>query len=91
MKLKFVETSGRGVDIRYYLQLRSRHNIPNYSMSTDNDVVVKLDGGHADLNFYFLVLNLKSVFILELVILKALFHKKQIPLPEISNLIQYSQ
>ncbi len=52
-----MERIGRGVTIIYNGQLRNGRLPPNYNLSTEVSVSVRLPGGPADLNFVQLVVT----------------------------------
>lgn len=90
MKMKYVETSGRGIDIIYYSQARYGRPAPDYSMTTNNSVVVRLVGGKANLDFCRLIFSLGIPSLPEMLILNALFYQRSMSLTEIMKLIQVS-
>ena len=92
MKLKFVETSGRGIDIIYYFQAKYGRPAPDYSSSTKNNVIVRLAGDEANIEFCQYVMSLDiPPSIYEMLILNALFYQRSMNLQEISKLIQTTE
>lgn len=91
MKLKFVETSGRGIDIIYYSQAKYGRPAPDYSSSTQNSVVVRLVGGTANIEFCQYIMSLGTPSLYEMLILNALFYQRSMNLKEISGLIQTTE
>lgn len=91
MKLKFVETSGRGIDIIYYSQAKYGRPAPDYSASTQNSVIVRLAGGTANIEFCKYIMSLGTPSLYEMLILNALFYQRSMKLKEISELIQNTE
>lgn len=88
MKLKFVETSGRGIDIIYYSQAKYGRPAPDYSASNQNSVIVRLAGGTANIEFCQYIMSLGSPSLYEMLILNALFYQRSMNIQDISKLIQ---
>ena len=91
MKLKFVETSGRGIDIIYYSQARYGRPAPDYSASNQNSVIVRLVGGTANIEFCQYIMSLGSPSLVEMLILNALFYQRSMNIKEICELIQTTE
>ncbi len=91
MKLKFVETSGRGIDIIYYSQARYGRPAPDYSASNQNSVIVRLVGGTANIEFCQYIMSLGSPSLFEMLILNALFYQRSMNIKEICELIQTTE
>lgn len=91
MKLKFVETSGRGIDIIYYSQAKYGRPAPDYSSSNPNSVIVRLAGGTANIEFCRYIISLGTPSLYEMLILNALFYQRSMNLKEISELIQTTE
>lgn len=90
MRMKFVETSGRGIDIIYYSQAKFGRPAPDYSATTSSTVVVRLVGGAANLDFCRFVMSLGEPSLMEMLVLNALFYQRSMCLSEISKLLQSS-
>lgn len=90
MRMKFVETSGRGIDIIYYSQAKFGRPAPDYSATTTSNVIVRLVGGNANIDFCRFVMSLGEASLKEMLILNALFYQRSMSLAEISKLIQSS-
>lgn len=90
MRMKFVETSGRGIDIIYYSQAKFGRPAPDYSATTTSNVIVRLVGGNANIDFCRFVMSLGEPSLKEMLILNALFYQRSMSLAEISKLIQSS-
>ncbi len=91
MKLKFVETSGRGIDIIYYSQAKYGRPAPDYSSSTSNSVIVRLVGGTANIEFCRYIMSLGTPSLYEMLILNALFYQRSMNIKEIAKLIQSTE
>jgi ATP-dependent DNA helicase RecG len=91
MKLNFVETSGRGIDIIYYSQARYGRPAPDYSASNQNSVIVRLVGGTANIEFCQYIMSLGSPSLFEMLILNALFYQRSMNIKEICELIQTTE
>ena len=78
MKTKFVETSGRGIDIIYYSQAKYGRPAPDYSMTTRDTVVINLVGGEANLKFcrFVMMIGVQLSFP-EMLILNELFYQRR--------------
>ncbi len=91
MRLKFVETSGRGIDIIFYSQARFGRPAPDYSETTSATVIVRLVGGTANLEFCRYIMTLGKPSLLEMLILNALFYKRSINIQDTAILLQTSE
>ena len=91
MKLKFVETSGRGIDIIYYSQAKHGRPAPDYSYSNQNSVIVRLAGGTANIEFCKYIMSLGTPSLYEMLILNALFYQRSMNLKKIAALIQTTE
>lgn len=91
MRLRFVETSGRGIDIIYYSQAKYGRPAPDYSETTNSAVIVRLAGGDANLEFCRYIVSLGRPTLVEMLILNALFYKRSINIPDSAKLLQTSE
>jgi ATP-dependent DNA helicase RecG len=88
MRLKFVETSGRGIDVIYYSQARFGRPAPDYSETTPMYVVVRLAGGQANLDFCKLIHSLGEPTLLEMLVLNGLFLQRSMNTAQVAKLLQ---
>jgi ATP-dependent DNA helicase RecG len=89
MRLKFVETSGRGVDFIFAGQARYGRPAPDYTQSTNERVCVRLVGGKANLDFCrFLNSTSPDLGVKQLLVLNALFFRHDLLLREAAELLQ---
>ena len=91
MRLKFVETSGRGIDIIFYSQARYGRPAPDYSETTNSTVIVRLVGGTANLEFCRYIMTLGQITLMEMLILNAIFYERSINVSTASHLLQTSE
>lgn len=91
MRLKFVETSGRGIDIIFYSQARFGRPAPDYSETTASTVIARLIGGTANLEFCRYIMSLGKPSLSEMLILNNLFYKRSINISDASILLQTSE
>ena len=90
-RLKFSEGSGRGVDFIYYGQARYGRPAPDYSMSDNDRVSVRIPGGKANLDFCKLVLSINATLnIQQMFLLNAMFLAKSITLNDAVRVLQIS-
>ncbi len=88
-KLKFVESSGRGVDFIYKGQALYGRPAPDYSASERTRVSVRLVGGKANLDFCkFIFSTVSNPSITEVLILNSLFLNRDQTLDELQRTIQ---
>lgn len=87
-RMKFVETSGRGIDLIYFSQARFGRPAPDYSETTKNCVIVRLHGGQANLDFCKLIFSLGEPNIMEMLILNALFYQRNMNIQQTATLLQ---
>lgn len=88
MRLKLVESSGRGIDKIFYYQALYGRASPDYFSSTDEFVKVIIAGGDANLEFCRLVRTYNNPSIVEMLILNTLFYKHSLSVEDISKEIQ---
>ena len=91
MRLKFVETSGRGIDIIFYSQARFGRPAPDYSETTPSTVIARLIGGTANLEFCRYIMSLGKPSLSEMLILNSLFYKRSINISDAAILLQTSE
>lgn len=91
MKLKFVETSGRGIDIIYYSQARYGRPAPDYSETTNSTVNVRLIGGNPNLEFCRYIFMLGHPTLMEMLILNNLYYNRSINKEVTAKLLQRSE
>ncbi len=85
----FVESSGRGIDFIFQGQVEYGRPAPDYSGSDAFKVSVRLTGGKANLDFCrFIISSVKNPSIPELLILNALFFRRDLTLEQMANIIQ---
>ncbi|MEH2413168.1 ATP-binding protein [Nostoc sp.] len=92
-RIGLVERTGRGIGLIYSGQLRTGHPLPDYSATTNSNVVVRLPGGKADLDFVKIILaeerRLKRLLTLdELILLNYLRQEGEINIVEAGRLTQ---
>lgn len=87
-RLKLSEGSGRGIDFIYYGQAKYGRPAPDYSMSDNDRVSVRIPGGKANLDFCKLILSIKTDSINEMLILNMLFFNRRIILDEAATTLQ---
>jgi ATP-dependent DNA helicase RecG len=92
-RIGLVERIGRGVAIIYQGQLRNGRLPPEYGLSTETSVSVRIPGGPADLDFVQLVVTeenrrQRAFNVSELLILAHLWHERTIDTPVAARLIQ---
>jgi len=88
-RLKFVESSGRGIDFIYFGQARYGRPAPDYQGSTNDSVSVRLVGGKANLDFCKIILTLNdSLSINEMLLLNSMYSNRDLTLSEASRTIQ---
>lgn len=88
-RLKFVESSGRGVDFIYKGQALYGRPAPDYSASERTRVSVRLVGGKANLDFCkFIFSTVSNPSITEVLILNSLFLNRDQTLDELQRTIQ---
>lgn len=88
-KLKFVESSGRGVDFIFKGQAIYGRPAPDYSESDNSQVSVRLVGGKANLDFCkFIFSTVENPSIHEVLILNSLFLNRDQTLDELKDLVQ---
>lgn len=88
-KLKFVESSGRGIDFIYKGQAIYGRPAPDYSASENSRVSVRLVGGKANLDFCkFIFSTVNNPSITEVLILNSLFLNRDQTLDELQKTIQ---
>lgn len=90
-RMKFVETSGRGIDLIYFSQARFGRPAPDYSETTKNHVIVILHGGQANLDFCKFIFSLGEPNIMEMLVLNALFYQRNLNLQQTTKLLQCSE
>ncbi len=91
MRLKFVETSGRGIDIIFYSQAKYGRPAPDYTETTNSTVIVRLIGGAANLEFCRYIMTLGNPTPMEMLVLNALFYKRSINIFDTAKLLQTSE
>lgn len=85
----FVESSGRGIDFIFQGQAKYGRPAPDYSGSDLYRVSARLTGGKANLDFCrFIVSSVNNPSILELLILNALFFRRDLNLEQLAGIIQ---
>jgi ATP-dependent DNA helicase RecG len=92
-RLGLVERTGRGIGLIYSGQLRTGRLPPDYSVTTNLIVAVRLPGGESDLDFVKIILSeekrLQRSFSLdELLMLSLLRRERELNLAEAGRLIQ---
>jgi ATP-dependent DNA helicase RecG len=92
-RIGLVERTGRGIGLIYSGQLRTGHQLPDYSETTNTSVVVRLPGGDADLELVKIILSeekrQKRVLNLDqLILLNYLWKEREINPNEAGKLIQ---
>ncbi|MEH1812267.1 MAG: RNA-binding domain-containing protein [Nostoc sp.] len=92
-RIGLVERTGRGIGLIYSGQLRTGHPLPDYSATTNSNVIVRLPGGKADLDFVKIILaeerRLKRLLTLdELILLNYLRQEGEINIVEAGRLTQ---
>ena len=90
MRLKFVESSGRGIDKIFYYQALYGRSAPDYWNSGDNYVVVSIEGGKANLDLFSKVQQLDNPSLTEMLIINALYFKEATTEKGLSAVIQNS-
>lgn len=88
MRLKLVESSGRGIDTIYFWQAKYGRPAPDYSMSDSTKVEVVLAGGTANLDFVGEMISVDVKNVYQMLILNSLFLKNSLSLDEISEIVQ---
>lgn len=88
MRLKLVESSGRGIDTIYFWQAKYGRPAPDYSMSDKTKVEVVLAGGTANLDFVKEMLSVDVKNVYQMLILNSLFLKNSLSLDEIAVIVQ---
>ncbi|WP_031492278.1 ATP-binding protein [Succinivibrio dextrinosolvens] len=88
MRLKLVESSGRGIDTIYFWQAKYGRPAPDYSMSDSTKVEVVLAGGTANLDFVREMISVDVKNVYQMLILNSLFLKNSMSLDEISEIVQ---
>jgi ATP-dependent DNA helicase RecG len=87
-----VERTARGIDTIFYEQLRNGRPAPDYSRSTERDVILVLPGGDANLDFVRLVAEVgqsgRALGLDELLALNALWLERQLDTAQAAELIQ---
>ncbi len=91
MRLKFVETSGRGIDIIFNSQAKYGRPAPDYSETTNSTVIVRLVGGTANLEFCRYIMAFGQTTFPEMLILNAVFYERSINALTASHLLQTSE
>ena len=90
-RLKLSEGSGRGIDFIYYGQAKYGRPTPDYSMTDNDRVSVRIPGGKANLDFCKLILSIdESLAINEMLLLNTMFINKNISLEEATKILQRS-
>lgn len=88
-RLRYVESSGRGVDFIFWGQAYYGRPAPDYSNSDRTKVCVALAGGKANLDFCKFILSaIEKPTVMQLLVLNHLFIRKNATVDEISALIQ---
>lgn len=87
-RMKFVETSGRGIDLIYFSQARFGRPAPDYSETTKDCVIVRLYGGQANVDFCKLIYSLGEPKIMEMLVLNALFYQRNLTISQTATLLQ---
>ncbi|QYX30096.1 RNA-binding domain-containing protein [Sphaerospermopsis torques-reginae] len=92
-RIGLVERTGRGIGLIYSGQLRTGHQLPDYSATTNINVAVRLPGGDADLEFVKIILaeekrQQQPLNLDELILLNYLWQEKEINITEAGRLIQ---
>lgn len=94
-RLGLVERTARGIDMIFYECLRNGRSAPSYFHSTDTNVVIKLPGGTANLNFVRFVIEEErqghNLSLEDLLILNQLCAEGRTDVSEVSQLIQRSE
>lgn len=87
--LKFVESSGRGIDFIFKGQAYYGRPAPDYTDSNSSRVSVRLVGGKANLDFCrFIISSIDDPSVYDLLILNSLFFHRDHTIEEIQALIQ---
>ncbi|WP_413173465.1 RNA-binding domain-containing protein [Anabaena azotica] len=92
-RIGLVERTGRGIGLIYSGQLRTGHQLPDYSATTNINVAVRLPGGDADLEFVKIILSeekrqKRQMNLDELILLNYLWQEREINPTEAGKLIQ---
>ncbi|MFN5065926.1 MAG: RNA-binding domain-containing protein [Aphanizomenon sp.] len=92
-RIGLVDRVGRGIGLIYSGQLRTGHQLPDYSETTNTSVVVRLPGGDADLELVKIILSeekrqKRELNLDELILLNYLWKEREINPNEAGKLIQ---
>ena len=92
-RIGLVDRIGRGIGLIYSGQLRTGHQLPDYSATTNTNVAVRLPGGDADLELVKIILSeekrqKRELNLDELILLNYLWKERELNPNEAGKLIQ---